>query len=89
MKWEYCSILQIYQTQFCSLVTYRNPGPAELMVLERNKEKQDQSNHDTAGRMIAQLGLDGWEMVGVATGDFGYGANASRLYFKRPIGENY
>jgi hypothetical protein len=68
-KWEYCCI-----TTASQLFTMTPGG-----VVERPEFKL--SNFDDGARVISQLGLEGWEMVGMFR-LFGH-----ELWFKRPIAE--
>jgi hypothetical protein len=77
-RWEYCAVLATFRT------AYFNPEWVELLsfrvdgVVEKRLE-DDRKN--AIASVIAQLGEQGWEMVGA--GSAGEGAGHI-LYFKRP-----
>jgi hypothetical protein len=54
-----------------------SPGNVQKIALKLDKSKGGIGAVDTMARMAAQLGLDGWEMVGNGAGFVSW--------FKRPI----
>ena len=77
-KFEFC-IVDIY---YRFLITFTSNGWKEVR-LKKDKKLGDQNDYDAAARAIAQLGLDGWELVGGASAE-GRGIN-SILYFQRVV----
>ena len=67
-KWEYCGIDG-------STVIYMPPDNIECVKQKVGKQRESPAREEV--RMIAQLGLDGWEMVGGP--EWGW--------FKRPLQE--
>jgi len=73
--WEYCELRQeiaqgVMHRQV--ILFYRADAPTEEVAVS-SREKA-----------AAQLGLEGWEMVG-ASGSFTQDSSGFRLFFKRPI----
>lgn len=73
--WEYCELRQeiaqgIMHRQYIVFYRAGEPG-AEVAVTNREMA-------------IAQLGLEGWEMVGTA-GGFSQDSGGFRIFFKRPV----
>ncbi|MBN2304193.1 MAG: hypothetical protein JXQ72_06945 [Anaerolineae bacterium] len=73
--WEYCELRQeiaqgVMHRQY--ILFYRAGEPAE---------KEGITNREIA---IAQLGLEGWEMVSVS-GSFMHDSSGFRIFFKRPL----
>ena len=73
--WEYCELRQeitegVMHTQY--ILFYRANAPSERVGI---------TNRD---RAIAQLGLEGWEMVGTV-GSFMRNSSGFRIFFKRPL----
>jgi hypothetical protein len=75
-KWEYC---RLHNTGGPGALTvYRGDGAQQFSV-KADKTQGDRSDADAARRLIATLGLDGWELVGF---EDAYGRN---WVFKRPV----
>ena len=58
-RWEYSSVVVFDGVQ----VHRMTPESTEFTRVGREKSKGDKGFTDAAYRIIAQLGLDGWEMV--------------------------
>ena len=73
MRWEYCYIKPGFPDwEFVSMT----PDVLKRYEVRKDKSKGDKEVWDPINRLVAQLGLDGWEMCGVGpSGD---------LWFKRP-----
>ena len=83
MRWEYCAVVGVSRKQtqianssrdmggYYSAVWYFNSGGYTKQEIHGNEAIE-------LGRVIAWLGDQGWEMVGVG------GLNGDTLYFKRP-----
>jgi hypothetical protein len=74
-QWEYCELRQeiaqgVMHRQY--ILFYRAGEHAEEVPI---------SNRESA---IAQLGLEGWEMVGTS-GDFTQDSSGFRIFFKRQV----
>jgi hypothetical protein len=80
-KWEFCSIYPIEEYRHW-LVPYGD-GFKETFTLEGGKREEVPDDPHDLARSIAQLGEDGWELVGC--GNVSEVRHA--LYFKRPKGE--
>ena len=76
-KWEYCGASIYHQT-----LTFFTPNGPKEEKIKREKAKGDRSDWDAIHRRIAEIGLEGWELVGM----FG-GAPHYTYYFKRPLPE--
>lgn len=76
-KYEFCSIRRRWNKKSWRwwLVSYTQTGELEAR-LKRDKAKGDRSANDASARIIAQLGLDGWEVTAALGGE---------LFFQRPI----
>ncbi len=73
--WEYCELRQeiaqgVMHRQY--ILFYRAGAPSEEIGV---------TNRENA---IAQLGLEGWEMVGTS-GSFMHDSSGFRIFFKRPL----
>ena len=73
--WEYCELRQdiaqgVMHRQY--ILFYRAGEPSREMTV---------TNRESA---IAQLGLEGWEMVGTS-GSFMHDSSGFRIFFKRPL----
>lgn len=77
-KFEFCTVDLYYHR----LVTFTLTGWKEVR-LKKDRKLGDQSDYDAAARVIAQLGFDGWELVGGASAE-GRGVG-SILYFQRVV----
>jgi hypothetical protein len=71
-QWEYCAVSTAGDPPF--LIFYEPTGPRELQV-KRDLTKGDASHYDAAARIIAELGLQGWELFNLTEGTW---------VFKRP-----
>lgn len=79
-KWEYCVIDGFQGGMTYYPRCYRLTDKGFEFVSDFKDRPKDVSEQDAVGRFIAQLGDEGWEMVGAGvTGDFMH-----RVYFKRP-----
>jgi hypothetical protein len=81
-KWEYCRLSNRYNDEPFVLTFYRPTGVAEVQV-KRDKSKGDHDDNDGRARCLAQLGLDGWELVGVLA--HAYYPQSPYMWFKRPL----
>ena len=68
-QWEHCSYFN------GTLTFFRVTGTITVPV-KRDKDRGDHSDTDAYNRIIAQLGLDGWQYVGM---------NGLASWFKRRI----
>jgi hypothetical protein len=79
-KWEYCAVVGIVRNErrlepkFPAIFWF-TPGGFRVTEI-KGKE------NDMTATSIAELGEQGWEMVGVGTG---YQGVSQTLYFKRPL----
>jgi hypothetical protein len=85
-KWEYCMVAF---GQGEPRVVYYQPSGIEVHALARGDADADDSV--VIARAIAQLGRDGWEMVGAQTVVVPAGVQvagaAFDILFKRPLAE--
>ena len=85
-KWKYCAVAGIikfhseraFRTIWPS-VWYFEPGGVRTVQITGGDNKEPEQT----ARVIAQLGEEGWEMVGCGSADEG---SVHILYFKRPMG---
>jgi hypothetical protein len=80
-KWEYCMLTGIVPLgggiDSEEHLQYFRSDPPEIVKIRRTAQLQ---RHQVLAQTIAQLGEEGWEMVGcVFAGHLGH-----HLYFKRP-----
>ena len=76
-RWEYCLVhFGIHR-----LIQF-TPNGRQDVDLKRDKSKGDRSDYDAAERAIAQLGLEGWELVGASSGGVAW---PEVFFFKRRI----
>jgi hypothetical protein len=74
--WEYCELRQeiaqgVMHRQY--ILFYKVSGNPNEEVTVTNRE-----------HAIAQLGIEGWEMVGTS-GSFTHDSSGFRIFFKRPL----
>jgi hypothetical protein len=81
-KWEYCLIVGMTQVNPEYPVFYRITSKGYEIANDFKKLPKDVLQKDAVAMLIAQLGEDGWEMVG--TGATREGTSHS-IYFKRQI----
>jgi len=86
-RWEYCAIALVGRTSegglythYPELVTFGIDGPESEDFGGGGTQEQLRTS-----KAIAQLGLDGWELVGAAPTHEKEPTTYSTLYFKRPI----
>ncbi|MBI9050479.1 MAG: hypothetical protein JEZ00_13745 [Anaerolineaceae bacterium] len=98
-KWEYCVLTGVmvptkgnFSGHYPHLFTFSNSGISEELDLTKKGaatrpegwEKATESEYIAA--KISELGMQGWEMVGMGTGIFNIGdGGAHCIYFKRPM----
>jgi hypothetical protein len=68
-RWEHCSI-------FSNRITFYRVSGTTVHQIKRDKAQGDRDDDDAYNRAIAQLGLDGWEYVGMS---------GLQSWFKRPL----
>lgn len=73
--WEYCEIRQ----EITQGVMHR-----QYILFYRAGEVSEEISITNREMAIAQLGLEGWEMVGT-TGSFMTDSSGFRVFFKRPL----
>ncbi len=85
-KWEYCAVVGIAKSQrnpshYFPAVWFFTPGGTKIVEIGGQEGFE-------VSKMIAQLGEDGWEMVGIGTmpDRHAQSVNPSAIYFKRPCG---
>lgn len=78
-KWEYCRVS--FGDVVQHVVTLK-PDHLEYRDLAREQSKDDPGGLSAMYRCIAQLGVDGWEMVGAA---IDLGGEAEAVWMKRPL----
>ena len=76
-QWDYASLTDIGSHNW-GLVFYKVSGTLTYRITQ-DKTRGDKSPDDPLLRTVAQLGLDGWELVGTE------GENAKMMFFKRPL----
>ncbi len=74
-QWEYCEM-----DWADTMVRFYRPDGVQAERIRPEESKGDRTDRDAWRRTIAQLGLDGWELVGIRDSAGGY-----HMYFKRPI----
>lgn len=86
-RWEYASLDisvanpgKFLQSTAARLVLYRSPK-GTVIHLRADKSKGDKNVAEAAFRILAEMGLDGWEMVATSYEPQSGGI----LYFKRPV----
>jgi hypothetical protein len=73
--WEYCELRQ----EIAQGVMHR-----QYILFYRAGEPSDKVNVTNRDNAIAQLGSEGWEMVGTS-GSFTHDSSGFRIFFKRPL----
>ena len=85
VRWEYC-VIKGFCKGFCRSLTFeyftrdgpKQELPGDLVNL------YDSTGVNLVARLIAQLGEEGWEMVGCVNTD----TSDHSIYFKRPLPDN-
>jgi hypothetical protein len=75
-RWEYCHLNQFSKPY--NIKYYRATRGADIVEVKRDKTKGDRSDEDACNRILAELGLQGWEAVG-------HLGQAATILFKRPL----
>jgi hypothetical protein len=75
-RWEYCFVDMLNHD-----VHYITTEGLKLQKVKRDKTLEDDNKDDATARLIAHLGLAGWELVNAG------GGVRPILYFKRPGAE--
>ena len=86
-KWEYCSVQISWFGQNPTMkASWRHCATTGSKggELSREKKMSDKDAWDAAYRLIAQLGLEGWEMIGISNYGFTY-ERIDTHWFKRPL----
>lgn len=83
-KWEYCAIASLHAPVGLPGITPYYPKLSRftqsgLQVTDLGR-KGGKGEQDYVAQLIAQMGEDGWEMVGI----FQTGEKEHGIYFKRP-----
>jgi len=73
-RWEYCYVDLLNRT----MVRATSDG-LERVKFKRDKSLPDDTKEEAAGRAVARLGLEGWELVN------GYGDVRPILFFRRAL----
>lgn len=73
-KWEYCEV----SVTSGEVVTIKYYGADNNKIRKSERIKNTDEMRDRAKQIVAQLGLDGWELVNVRD-------NGLEYWFKRPI----
>jgi hypothetical protein len=73
--WEYCEIRQ----EIAQGVMHR-----QYILFYHVGEPSEEINITNRDNAVAQLGLEGWEMVGTS-GSFTHDSSGFRIFFKRPL----
>lgn len=86
-KWEYAEMYfkpyeGIFDQNKYVLVFFKPTGITRIDI-KQDKAKGDKDFYDARGRILTQLGIDGWELV--AVNHTGIHTNSEILYFKRPL----
>lgn len=82
-KWEYCVIIRMPVSNNTLPKVYRITNKGYELVEDFDKfPKGVRDVVDAVAMLIAQLGIDGWEMVGAGSTHEG---SSHSLYFKRQI----
>ena len=80
-KWEYAvyslTVTQGLMGGVSAKVVFLKRPKHEVVEIKADKSQGDRNINDAWPRMLAQMGLDGWELV-AAQGEH-------LLYFKRPL----
>ncbi len=79
-KWEYCRLLYDGTSRDYWHILYKPEGHVTLRV-RRDEAKGDKDDTSAWWRMIAELGLDGWELATSYEDSHG----SHHLYFTRPL----
>jgi len=80
-RWEYAELGYNVTSGHHYLIIFR-PDNSEVLEIKRDKTQGDITDADARRRMIANLGLEGWELVNAIPSD----PSHETLYFKRPLG---
>lgn len=81
-KWEYCVIIRMPVSHPALPMFFRITNKGYELVEAFDKFPKGVLDVDVVAMLIAQLGIDGWEMVGAGST---HGGSSHSLYFKRQI----
>ena len=79
-KWEFAELGYDYNGSHHFLIIFKT-SDSQVLELKRDKNLGDKTNADARRRMMAQMGLQGWELVSSHAGS----PYVETLYFKRPL----
>lgn len=83
VQWQYAEVEYSPGTPGVVTWFYNYTGEPQLHTLK--KERKEHASHVVRNR-LAQLGLEGWEIVSVlGLGVSGYSAESCLFYLKRPV----
>lgn len=77
-RWEFCEVNTYYHIMY-----HFTPNGRKITLIKRDRDKGDQSDDDATARTIAQLGLEGWELINGSWGEMR--GEKALLFFKRRI----
>lgn len=80
-RWEYAELQYDFNGSYYYVIFFKVTG-SSVVDVKQDKKLGDKSHSDARRRAIAQLGLDGWELVSSHAGS----PYLETLYFKRPLG---
>ncbi len=79
-KWEHCElVMDAYSAKY--FLIFYSANNRTSVTIQRDKSKGDSSHGDARRRIIAEVGFQGWEMVGSSVTN----VRIESLYFKRPL----
>lgn len=64
-KWEYCLVAIWWSPTDKAYASFLAPSQIRFLDFKKDKAKGDEGNAHAALRYLAELGLDGWEVVGM------------------------
>ena len=73
-RWEYCYVDLLNRP-----MVRATPEGLERVKFKRDKSLPEDTKEDAAGRAVARLGMEGWELVN------GYGDIQPILFFRRKL----
>lgn len=79
-KWEYCAVIGVGREG----IVFGGADPALYTFNQDGTQEQRIGGkiYREIGKIVAKLGAEGWEMVGIGAT---HGGNYHTIYFKRPL----
>lgn len=79
-KWQFCVVTLMQRNN--AAIFFEKTGRRTEPITQ---QYPDSDEHGAVARTVAELGEDGWELVGTVTSNSGSQHESLNMYFKRPV----